>query len=219
MRQLSSVVGAVDWSGQGRRLAGWLNPVVASPAAPLETFAALDALGPSLMPRTSRLQGISMGLSVLGARVAAGAAERLTRAVVPAEAPLGRRLAARAAVGGVGLALAALPERDGERLWMASLRSTGLLLRAGAAGGVLHDLGRYVQQRYPAQRAIRPVAVSATLSAGLLYWGARRLAARAAAVQQWPLPQTTTLPATLATSYAVTAVGSGLTRGYVFTRT
>ena len=88
MRQLSSVVGAVDWSGQGRRLAGWLNPVVASPAAPLETFAALDALGPSLMPRTSRLQGISMGLSVLGARVAAGAVERLTRAVVPAEAPL-----------------------------------------------------------------------------------------------------------------------------------
>jgi hypothetical protein len=30
-----------------RRLAGWLNPVVASPAAPLETFASLDldALG------------------------------------------------------------------------------------------------------------------------------------------------------------------------------
>jgi hypothetical protein len=47
-------------------VAGWLNPVVASPAAPLETFAALDALGPSLMPRTSRLQGIAMGLSALG---------------------------------------------------------------------------------------------------------------------------------------------------------
>jgi hypothetical protein len=83
----------------------------------------------------------------------------------------------------------------------------------------VHDLGRYFQQRYPAQRAIRPVAVSAALSAGLLYWGARRLAARAAAVQQWPLPQATTVPATLATSYALTAVGSGLTRGYVFTRT
>ena len=35
---------------------------------------------------------------------------------------------------------------------------------------------------------------------------------------RWPLPQTTTLPATLATSYAVAAVGTGLTRGYVFTR-
>jgi hypothetical protein len=116
------------------------------------------------------------------------------------------------------MALAALPERDGERLWTASARTAGRLLRAGAAGGALHDLGGYIQGRYPAQRAVRPVVVSAALGAGLLYWGARRLAAREAAVQRWPLPQTTTLPATLATSYAVTAVGSGLTRGYVFTR-
>jgi uncharacterized membrane protein len=219
MRRLSGVLGEVDWSDRVRRLARWQNPVVASPAAPLETVAALFALEPSLMPRTSRLQGISMGLSVLGARATTGVVERLTRTAVPAEAPIGRQLATRAAIGGAGVVLAALPARDGERLWMASLRSTGLLLRAGAAGGVLHDLGRYFQQRYPAQRAIRPVAVTATLSAGLLYWGARRLAARAAAVQQWPLPQTTTVPATLATSYALTAVGTGLTRGYVFTRT
>src|SRR5215218_1151417 len=218
MRRLSGVLGEVDWSDRLRRLARWQNPVVTSPAAPLETVAALFALEPSLMPRTSRLQGISMGLSVLGARATTGVVEQLTRTAVPAEAPIGRQLATRAAIGGAGVALAALPARDGERLWMASARSTGLLLRAGAAGGVLHDLGRYVQQRYPAQRAIRPVAVSAALSAGLLYWGARRLAARAAAVQQWPLPQTTTLPATLGTSYAVTAVGTGLTRGYVFTR-
>src|SRR5829696_6652244 len=218
MRRWSGVLGEVDWSDRVRRLARWQNPVVASPAAPLETVAALFALEPSLMPRTSRLQGISMGLSVLGARATTGVVEQLTRTAMPAEAPIGRQLATRAAIGGAGVALAALPARDGERLWMASARSTGLLLRAGAAGGAIHDLGRYVQQRYPAQRAIRPVAVSAALSAGLLYWGARRLAARAAAVQQWPLPQATTLPATLATSYAVTAVGSGLTRGYVFTR-
>ena len=42
------------------------------------------------MPRTSRLQGIAMGLSVLGARATAGAAERLTRVAMPAEAPLGK---------------------------------------------------------------------------------------------------------------------------------
>jgi uncharacterized membrane protein len=218
MRRLSSVLGEVDWSDRLRRLARWQNPVVASPGAPLETVSALDALGPSLMPRTSALQGVSMGLSVLGARATTGVVERLTRTVVPAEAPLARQLVARAAVGGAGVALAALPEREGERLWTASARTAGLLLRAGAAGGALHDLGRYIQGRYPAQRAIRPVAVSAALSAGLLYWGARRLAAREAAVQRWPLPQTTTVPATLATSYAVTAVGSGLTRGFVFTR-
>jgi hypothetical protein len=39
-----------------------------------------------------------------------------------------------------------------------------------------------------------------------------------AAVERWPLPQTTALPATLATSYAVTAVGTGLTRGFVWSR-
>ena len=218
MRRLSGVLGDVDWSDQVVRLARWQNPVVASPAAPLETVAALFVLEPSLMPRTSRLQGVSMGLCVLGARATTGVVERLTRAAVPAEARLGRRLATRAAIGGVGVVLAGLPAREGERLWMASARSTGLLLRAGAAGGVLHDLGRGLQQRYPAQRAIRPVAVSAALSAGLLYWGGRRLAARAAAVQQWPLPQVTTVPATLVSSYVVAAVGSGLTRGFVFTR-
>jgi hypothetical protein len=46
-------------------LAGWQNPVVASPAAQPEMVAALDALGPSLVPRTSVLESVSMGLSVL----------------------------------------------------------------------------------------------------------------------------------------------------------
>jgi uncharacterized membrane protein len=218
MQRLSTVVRGVDWSAGSRRLAGWLNPVVASPAAPLETIAALDALGPSLMPRTSRLQGISMGLSVLAARASASAAERLTRAAVAADAPIGRQLAARAAIGGAGTALAMLPHREGQRLWVSSVRSTGRLLRAGAAGGAIYDLGRALQGRFPTQRAVRPMAVSAALSAGLLYWGARRLRAREAAVAQWPLPQTTTVPATLATSYAVVAVGTGLSKGFVFTR-
>jgi len=44
-----------------RRLAGWQNPVVASPAAQPEMVAALDALGPSLGPRTSVLESVSMG--------------------------------------------------------------------------------------------------------------------------------------------------------------
>src|SRR5215204_1312354 len=203
---------------QGRRLARWLNPVVASPAAPLETFAALDALGPSLMPRTSRLQGIAMGLSVLGARATTSAAERLTSVAVPPGASLARQLATRALIGVGGTALASLPERQGERLWMASVRSAGRLLRAGAAGGAVNDLGRAVQARYPTQRAARPLMVSAGLTSGLLWWGARRLRASEAAVRRWPLPQTTAIPATLATSYAVTAVGTGLTKGFVASR-
>jgi uncharacterized membrane protein len=215
---LRSLIAEAGWSDRARRLAAWLNPVVASPAAPLETFAALDALGPSLMPRTSRLQGVAMGLSVLGARATAAAAERLTRVAVPAEAPLGRQLATRALIGAAGTALVALPERQGERLWVASARTAGRLLRAGAAGGAIHDLGRAVQERYPTERAIRPLAVSMALAGGLLGWGGRRLRSSEAAVQRWPLPQTTTLPATIATSTAVTAVGTGLTRGFVWSR-
>jgi uncharacterized membrane protein len=218
MRRLRGVVGQVDWQGQARRSAGWLNPVVSSPAAPLETFVALDALGPSLMPRTSRLQGVSMGLSVVAARATTGIAERLTRVAVPAEAPLARQLATRAVIGGAGSALAALPERAGERLWMASARSAGRMLRAGAAGGAIHDLGHAVQRRYPARQAVRPLVVSAALTSGLVSWGARRLRAREAAVQHWPLPQKTTLPASLATSYAVTTIGTGLTKGFVWSR-
>jgi hypothetical protein len=196
MRRLHARFGEVRLSDQVRRLARWQNPVVSSPAAPLESAAALNALGPSLMPHTSRLQGTSMGLSVLGARATTGVVEQLTRAAV----------------------LAAVPERDGQQLWPASVRSTGLLLRAGAVGEAVHDLGRFLQERYPARRAIRPMAVSAALTGGLLWWGGRRLAAREAAVERWPLPQTSTLPATLVSSYAVTAAGMGLVRGFVWSR-
>ena len=84
--------------------------------------------------------------------------------------------------------------------------------------GAIHDLGRELQERYPAQRAVRPVVVSTALAGGLLGWGARQLRASETAVQRWPLPQTTTLPAALATSFAVTVVGTGLTRGFVWSR-
>src|ERR687895_304290 len=60
------------------RLARWLTPVAASPATPLETIAAVDALRPSLMPRTTRQQGLAMGLSVLGMRAKASVVETLT---------------------------------------------------------------------------------------------------------------------------------------------
>jgi uncharacterized membrane protein len=215
---LNRTIRSIQWSDEALRLARWLNPAVSSAAAPLESIVALEALGPSLMPRTSKLQGMAVGFSVLAARATTAAAERLTRAAVPADAPLARELGTRALLGGAGAALAALPQRDGERLWMASVRASGRLLRAGAAGGAIYDLGRYVQRRYPTQRAIRPLAVSAALTGGLLWWAGRRLTEREAAVARWPLPQKTTLPGTLATAYAVTALGSGVTRAFVWTR-
>jgi uncharacterized membrane protein len=218
MRRLGAVLGEARGSNQVQELARWLNPLAASPAAPRETVAALDAFGPSLMPRTARLHGVAMGLGMLGARATTGAVEKLTRLAVPAAAPLRAQLVARAVIGGAGAALAAVPERHCHRLWVASLRSTGQLLRDGAAGAAVHDVGRWVQRRYPSQPAVRPIAVAAMHTAGLGYRAGRRLPARPAAEDRWPLPQTATLPGALATSYAVTTVGTGLARGFVWSR-
>jgi uncharacterized membrane protein len=218
MRRLSAVLAGARRSSQVRELARWLNPVAASPAAPRETVAALDAFGPSLMPRTARLHGVAMGLGMLGARATTGVVEKLTRLAVPADAPLPAQLAGRAVIGGAGAALAAVPERHCQRLWVASLRSSGQLLRDGAAGAAVHDLGRWAQRRYPSQRAVQPIAVGAIHAAGLLYRAGRRLPARQAGADRWPRPQTATLPGALATSYAVTTVGTGLARGFVWSR-
>ena len=106
MRRLSAVLGEARGSDQVQELARWLNPVAASPAAPRETVAALDAFGPSLMPRNARLHGVAMGLGMLGARATTGVVEKLTRLAVPADAPLPAQLVARAVIGGAGAALA-----------------------------------------------------------------------------------------------------------------
>jgi uncharacterized membrane protein len=201
-----------------QELARWLNPAAASPSAPRETVAALDAFGPSLMPRTATLHGVAMGLGMLGARATTGVVEKLTRLAVPADASLPAQLVARAVIGGAGAALAAVPERHCHKLWAASLRSTGQLLRDGAAGAAVHDLGRWVQGRYPSQPAVRPIAAGAIHAAGLLYRTGRRLPARQAGGDRWPRPPTATLPGALATSYAVTTVGTGLARGFAWSR-
>jgi uncharacterized membrane protein len=218
MRRLSAVLGEARGSNEVQELARWLNPVAASPAAPRETVAALDAFGPSLMPRTATLHGVAMGLGMLGARATTGVVEKLTRVAVPADAPLPAQLVVRVVIGGAGAALAAVPERHCHRLWVASLRSTGQLLRDGAAGAAVHDLGRWVQRRYPAQPAVRPVAVGAIHTAGLLYRAGRRLPERDAGRDRWPRPQSSTLPGALVTSYAVTTLGTGLARGFVWSR-
>jgi uncharacterized membrane protein len=217
MPRLNAELRVVAWSAQARRLARELNPLVASPSAPREPVAALDALEPSLMPRTARLQGVAMGLCVLGTRATTGVVETLTRTAVPADAPLPAQLAARAVLGGAGAVLAAVPEREGQKLWVASVRSTGRLLRDGAAGGAVHELGRFLQRRYPTRRATRPLAAGLVSSAGLLYRAGRLLAARESVLDRSSLP-TSMLPGALATSYGVTAAGMGLARGFARSR-
>ncbi len=217
MQRLKAGLPVGAWADQAHRLARELNPLVVSPSAPREPVAALDALGPSLMPRTARLQGVAMGLSVLGTRATTGVVETLTRTAVPADAALPVQLAARAVVGGAGAVLAAVPERDGQKLWVAGVRSTGRLLRDGAAGGAVHDLGRFLQRRYPTGHAIQPLVAGAVGTAGLLYRAGRRLAAREPVVPRPSLP-TSMLPGALVTAVGVTAAGTGLSRGVAWSR-
>ena len=204
------------WGAQARRLAGALSPVAVSPAAPRETVAVLDAWGPSLMPRSARARGVAMGLGILGARATSGVAERLTRMAARPDAPLPRQLVAWAVIGGAGAALAALPERHSRKIWVASVQSAGLLLRDGAAGGAVHDLGRWLQRRYPEQRGVRPLTSGAVHSAGLLYRAGRRLPARARVGERRPRPEAAEVAETLATSYLVTTAGMGLARGFAW---
>src|SRR4029450_12525089 len=178
MLRARSVLGEGGWGAQARRLARALTPVAVSPAAARGTGAALDAWGPSLMPRSARARGVAMGLGILGTRATSGVAEKLTRMAGRADAPLPRQLVAWAVIGGAGAALAAVPERHSRKLWVASLQSPGLLLRGGGAGG-----------------------------AGVCTRGSRRLPARGTAGERGPRPQPAEAAETLATSYVVTTVG------------
>ena len=201
-----------------KRGALWLNPLTSSPSAPLETSALLDSFGPSLMPRTSALQGASAGLNVLVARGVARTLELGIARFRPAGLRLRGQLAARGAVLLAGACAAALPPREGEHLLRAGVRSTGQLLGAAAVGGALYDTGLWLRQRYPAQRAARPVLFAALTVAGVAVRAGRRLVERDAAVEPWPVEQHATLPGAVATTAVVSAIGSGLTRSYVTTR-
>jgi uncharacterized membrane protein len=217
-RAVVAVLREGEWPAQARRLARGVSPVAMSPGAPRELVAALDAWGPSLMPRSARARGVAMGLGVLGARATSGMAEKLTRMLAPADAPLPRQVAAWAVVGSAGAALAAVPQRHRRKLWVASLQSTGLLLRDGAAAGVVHDVGRWLQGRYPDQQGIRPLSSGAVYTAGLLYRAGRRPPSRGRPGGRRLLAEPGTAAETLATAYAVTTVGTGLARGFVRSR-
>jgi uncharacterized membrane protein len=195
-----------------------INPLISRPSAPLEVGGWLSSLEPSLMPRTSRLQGMSSGLSVLSARAVSGVVERAMPSFTPGGQGAGRRFAARAATGLVGLAVARLPLRPDESLWRAGLRTTGRLTAVSIVGGAIHDTGLEVRARFPVHERIRPIAVSTTMTTALGIWAGRRLLERTAAVEAWPIEQRSTLPASLMTAVATATAGVGMFRTYLFTR-
>jgi uncharacterized membrane protein len=195
-----------------------LNPITASPSSAIETAALLDSFGYSLMPRTSVHQGMAAGLATLMGRAVGVGVERATSALVSPTRPLPARLAARAALGGVGAGLEMLPGHEDATLWNAGLRSGGELLWVGSVGGALFDVGTFLQHRYPAQRWVRPALIATAGTGGALLWARRRMAARRSVIKRWPVEQRATVPAALGIGGAVYAVGVGLTRGYAASR-
>ena len=179
------------------RVARWLNPLLSSPSATMETMAWLDSFGPSLMPRTSQLQGVAGGLSVLSARAAMDLVERASSVLLPDGVALNRRLGARATIGLAGLAASRLPVHDSESLWRAGARTSGQLLWLGSVGGAIHDVGQDAREHLPSDRRY-PIAVTTASLAGLSAWAGRLLTERTAAVEPWPVEQRSTLPASLA---------------------
>lgn len=195
-------------------VARWLNPLTGSPAAPLETSVFLDSFEASLMPRTSRLQGMATGLSVLSARAVSRVVDIPYSAVVPADAPLGVKLGARSVMGGAGRALSSLPHVEGETMWRSTARTTGSIVTAAAIGGAIYDTGIWLRGRYGSDSALQPLLITASTMAGVLYWAGKRIARREQEVGKWPIPQEIALPESVATGVAIAALGSGVARGF-----
>ncbi len=192
--------------------------VVAGPTAPLETVAFMDSFLPSLMPRTSVHQGLAAGLNVLTARLIAGAVETVHTAVLPSTVGVWPRLGLRAVQVGAGQGLASLPELDDESLWRAGARSGGDVLRAVAAGGAVYDVVDHLRSRWPASSPLRPLLAGTVVTSGFLVWASRRLAVRKAEIQRWPVDQEATTMGALGVGAAVSAVGTGLGKGFTASR-
>lgn len=201
-----------------RRSADLLNPFLSSPSGPLEALAWLESFEPSLMPRTSSLQGLAGGLSVLSARAVAALAER----ALPARDADGTapwpRWAWRASSAALGMAVASLPERPGESLWRSGARTGGRLLRVAALGGAIHDLGQEARARGAEAQGVRALAMSSAALGGLGIWAGRRLTERTDSIEPWPVEQRSTVPASAFAAVVTTAVGMGVFRGYMLTR-
>jgi uncharacterized membrane protein len=159
---------------------------------------------------------VVIGFSVLGARVVTSAVESMARTVAPAEAPLRRQLLVRALIGAAGVALARVPERGGQHVSIAAARSAGVLVQAGAAGGMVHEVGRWMQQRYPRGRVVRQAVVGAASAALLVHRARRRNRSEPAEVGR-RRPDRAALAEKLTTVAVVTAAGTSLGRAFVAT--
>ena len=200
------------------QIADDLNPLLSSPAGPLEGAAMAMSFEPSLMPRNSVQQGIMMGLAGLTARGLGGAVEKGTQTVTPDTVTLSAKMAVRGGVGLIGAGLALIPVREGESLWRSGARSAGQLVAAAAVSGAVHDAGEATSTRTRKGGVVRPILSAAAVGAGLVALAGKNLKERKRVIKRWPVEQKNELPMAIGVGWATYAVGSGLAKGYIASR-
>jgi uncharacterized membrane protein len=198
-------------------LANRLNPITSGPAGPLQTGAALDSFGPSLMPRSSLHQGIGGGIAVLTARAIGLGVNAMATKVAPKAAPLAWRIGVRAALAGAGAALSRLDQTEDESTPRASARTAGRLLNLAALGGILHEAGNDLSHKMGS-----PLGRIAMGLGGFGYvitrWS-RELETRKGIVARWSDDdKEENLLASIGIATGVVEVGRGLGRGFIVSR-
>jgi uncharacterized membrane protein len=211
----------MDFTGNFVRIAvtvsDRLNPITSGPAGPLKASAALDAFGPSLMPRSSVHQGIAAGLAVLAAGAVGNSVDILARRVAPESSPLAWRIGARAVLAAGGAALAGTRETEEEPTTRAALRSAGRLMSVAALGGIIHEAGEEAQNK-----ADTPLVPIVTGLGGFAYvasrWG-KELETRKGVIQRWTDDdKPANLPTSVAIAFGVASFGRLIGTAYESSR-
>jgi uncharacterized membrane protein len=198
-------------------LANRLNPITSGPAAPLQTGAALDSFGPSLMPRSSLHQGIAGGIAVLIARAIGLGVDAMATKVAPKTSPLAWRVGVRAALAGAGAALALLDQTEDESTPRALARSAGRLLNLAALGGILHEAGNDLSHK--TSSSLGPITTGLGGFGYVMTRWSRELETRKGVVARWSDDdKQENLLASIGVATAVVEVGRGLGRGFMASR-
>lgn len=128
-------------------------------------------------------------------------------------------MGARAVATGVGLALGRIPETDDETTARASLRASGRLLAAGAAGSAIFETGMETRNLFPPKSGLRPIVMSMAGFAGAMYYAKDLLAERESVIQPWSADdKRAALPASIGIGLAIPATGRGIGSAFVASR-
>lgn len=210
--------GSLNWIARaGIAMSARVNPVTGGPAAPLKADALLDSFAPSLMPRKSLHQGVAGGLALIAAEVIGHTVDHFARKVAPPDSPLAWRLGTRAALAGIGAAIAGISESDDESTSRAALRSAGRLTAVAAAGGLVHETGKDFEGK--ADWPLLPVATGVGGFAFVASQLAKELKTRQGVIQRWTdEDKPASLPGSLGIAMGVGLLGRVIGKGFLTSR-